>query len=183
MRATFAGDDTVGRKIFAGTASRIAAYATAAPWLPPDAATTPTAGILRVRRFVNAPRTLNDPECCSSSSFSTIGTSPSPKSLPRTSTTGVTRTYGRITSRTSAISRRPTPLPPFTSSPSSCRQRRPRRGRGTRVSPLPSFPVATREHVDIDLASWKSDECGCGRRERDREREEAADYRVVLVAA
>jgi hypothetical protein len=31
MRATFAGDDTVGTKILAGTPSRIAAYATAAP--------------------------------------------------------------------------------------------------------------------------------------------------------
>jgi hypothetical protein len=31
----------VGTKIFAGTFSCIAAYATAAPWLPPDAATTP----------------------------------------------------------------------------------------------------------------------------------------------
>src|SRR5439155_838054 len=38
MRATFAGDDTVGTKILAGTPSRLAAYATAAPWLPPDAA-------------------------------------------------------------------------------------------------------------------------------------------------
>jgi hypothetical protein len=31
MRATFAGDDTVGTKILAGTPSRIAAYATATP--------------------------------------------------------------------------------------------------------------------------------------------------------
>ena len=84
MRATFAGDDTVGTKIFAGTPSRIAAYATAAPWLPPDAATTPVGGILRSSKFVNAPRALNDPECCNSSSFSAIAKSPSPKSFPLT---------------------------------------------------------------------------------------------------
>src|SRR5258708_29848626 len=31
------------------------------PWFPPDAATTPAAGTLRVKRLVKAPRVLNDP--------------------------------------------------------------------------------------------------------------------------
>jgi hypothetical protein len=106
----FAGAATVGTKILARMASRIAAYATAAPWFPPEAAATPTSGILRMSKFANAPRALNDPECCNSSSFSVIGNPASPKSPPLTVTTGVTRTYGRITSRTLSISRRPTPL-------------------------------------------------------------------------
>jgi len=43
-------EETVGTKILAGTPRRIAAYATAAPWFPPDAATTPGAGTSGVRR-------------------------------------------------------------------------------------------------------------------------------------
>ena len=54
-------DETVGTKIFAGMPSRRAAQATATPWLPPDAATTPAGGISRVSRLANAPRALNDP--------------------------------------------------------------------------------------------------------------------------
>src|SRR4029077_4183659 len=37
MGATLAGEETDGTKILAGTFRVIAAYATAAPWLPPDA--------------------------------------------------------------------------------------------------------------------------------------------------
>jgi type IV secretion system protein VirB11 len=33
------------------------------PWLPPEAETTPTAGILRVSRFAKAPRAMKAPEC------------------------------------------------------------------------------------------------------------------------
>ena len=36
MRSILAGEDTVGTKIRAGRPRRIAAYAPAAPWLPPD---------------------------------------------------------------------------------------------------------------------------------------------------
>ena len=43
-RSIFAGDATVGTKIARGMPSRDAAKATATPWLPPDAATTPAAG-------------------------------------------------------------------------------------------------------------------------------------------
>src|SRR5262249_41412189 len=193
------------------------------PWLPPDAATTPAAGILRVNRFVNAPRVLNEPECCRSSSFSTIGKSVSPKSAPRTSTTGVTRTYGRMTSRTSAISRRPTLL-------TSClllsiamlapaRRNAATGGGGGRRGPVPTTWRRTRRaqmepsrpgaahacrvvtrplppplarvpsppcDVDMELASWQSDECGDGRgrrRQGAREREAAADPQLAQVAA
>src|SRR5205814_9563878 len=58
------------------------------------AATTPAAGTSRVRRLANAPRALNEPECCSSSSLKTT--------LP-SSTTGVRRTCGRIRGSTAAI--------------------------------------------------------------------------------
>jgi hypothetical protein len=56
--------------LLAGTPSRIAAWATAAPWLPPDAAATPQDGIGWVSRFANAPCALNERECCRHSSFS-----------------------------------------------------------------------------------------------------------------
>src|SRR4051812_30115042 len=92
----------------AGTFSSRAACATAAPWLPPDAATTPTAGTERRSRLANAPRALKEPDCCSSSSLSTSVTPPRPKSRPSTSTTGVRRMYGRITGSVAAICSRPT---------------------------------------------------------------------------
>src|SRR5205807_1092157 len=79
----------------AGIPRFCAAKATARPWLPPEAATTPAAGISRVRRFVKAPRALKEPACCSSSSLRTSGT-PIPKSAPSTSTMGVRRIYGRM---------------------------------------------------------------------------------------
>ena len=91
QRETLLGQGTVGTKIFAGTFSCIAANATAAPWLPPDAATTPAGGTVCVSRFVNAPRVLNDPARCSSSSFTTTRACARPKSAPATSTTGVRR--------------------------------------------------------------------------------------------
>ena len=73
MRSILAGEDTVGTKILAGMPSRCAAYATATPWLPPDAAATPAGGTSRSRRFVNAPRALNEPAHCSCSSLRVTG--------------------------------------------------------------------------------------------------------------
>ena len=96
MRAILAGDETVGTKIFAGTFSVIAAKATAAPWLPPEAATTPAGGTTRVSRFANAPRVLNEPARCSSSSLIVMGRPASPTSPPSMSTTGVRRMYGAM---------------------------------------------------------------------------------------
>src|SRR5438132_267972 len=64
----------------AGMPRARAANATAAPWLPPDAATTPAAGTSRSSRFANAPRALKDPACWSCSSLSTSGPGGSPKS-------------------------------------------------------------------------------------------------------
>src|SRR5215470_9212021 len=78
-----------------------AAKATAAPWLPPDAATTPAAGTSRSSRLANAPRALNDPACCSCSSLSSSGPAGSPKSARSTLITGVRRTCGAISAWTS----------------------------------------------------------------------------------
>ncbi len=75
IRATFAGDEIVGTKMRAGTPKRCAANATAAPWFPPDAATTPAGGGLRRSRFANAPRALNEPEYWRNSSLRVIRTS------------------------------------------------------------------------------------------------------------
>ncbi len=92
MRSTFAAEEMLGTKIVAVRPSRIAAYATAAPWLPPDAATTPGAGTSRKSRFANAPRVLNEPACCMNSSLSVTVAHRSPSSLPRSSIAGVRRT-------------------------------------------------------------------------------------------
>src|SRR5438445_2020576 len=92
----------------AGTFSSRAACATAAPWLAPQAATTRTAGTCRRRRLANAPRALNEPDCCRSSSLNTSVKPGRPKSRPSTSTTGVRRMYGRITGSVAAICSRPT---------------------------------------------------------------------------
>src|SRR5437867_2467758 len=101
-----AGEQTVGTKIRAGIFNVIAAKATAAPWLPPDAATTPDFGISRVSRFVNAPRALNDPARCVNSSLSVTRRPGMPISPPSTSTTGVRRMYGAMTACTRSMSAR-----------------------------------------------------------------------------
>src|SRR5207248_2550912 len=69
IRSTLAGSEMRGTKIRARTDNFRAARATAAPWLPPEAATTPAAGTSRSRRFANAPRALKEPDCWSSSSL------------------------------------------------------------------------------------------------------------------
>src|SRR5487761_174747 len=95
MRDRLAGEDTSGTKIVAGMPSRDAAKATAAPWLPPDAATTPAAGAGRSRRLANAPLALNDPECWRNSSFSTSGPPGRSSSDRSMRSTGVVRTESR----------------------------------------------------------------------------------------
>src|SRR5258708_11853674 len=106
IRSILTGEDTVGTKTLAGTPRRIAAYATAAPWLPPEAATTPASGISRSSKLVNAPRALNDPACWSCSSLSVRGNDERAKSLPSTTRTGVTRMWGLMISYTLSISGR-----------------------------------------------------------------------------
>src|SRR6266478_340489 len=92
----------------AGISRSRAACATAAPWLPPEAATTPAAGTRRRSRFAKAPRALKEPDCCSSSSLSTSVRPGRPKSRPSTSTMGVKRMCGRISASVAAICSRPT---------------------------------------------------------------------------
>ena len=75
-----------------------AAYATASPKFPPEAATTPASGTSDASILLNAPRGLNDPVCCSSSSFSVSGVS-IPNDPAPVSTTGVVRTCPRMRSR------------------------------------------------------------------------------------
>src|SRR5450631_2139752 len=48
-------------------------------------------------RFANAPRALNEPACCKSSSLKSTRNAPSPKSAPSTSMTGVLRMKGSMT--------------------------------------------------------------------------------------
>ena len=54
-RRTFTGDDVSGTNTSAPTPSSRAAYATASPWFPPDAAITPAAGIGFESRRLNVP--------------------------------------------------------------------------------------------------------------------------------
>ena len=63
-----------GTKISARCPRARATWATATPWLPPDAATTPAAGTSAASTRLKAPRGLNEPACCSSSSLSVSGT-------------------------------------------------------------------------------------------------------------
>src|SRR6202050_1680098 len=86
-----AGEAMLGTKIFAGMPSFIAAKATAAPWFPPDAATTPARGTALLIKWVNAPRTLNGPAVCRDSSLRPMLPEFNPKSSPCTSITGVRR--------------------------------------------------------------------------------------------
>ena len=61
MTAILAGEAISGTKIRALIPSLFAANATAAPWLPPEAAATPAAGTGVDRSVLKAPRALNDP--------------------------------------------------------------------------------------------------------------------------
>src|SRR5216684_434163 len=93
-----------------------AACATAAPWLPPEAATTPASGTRRNKRLAKAPRALNEPDCCRSSSLKIRVMLARPKSPPSTSMVGVRRMCGRMTGSVAAISSLPT-LERFTEHP------------------------------------------------------------------
>lgn len=65
MAATLDGSAPVGTTIVARRPSFPAAYATAAPWLPVDAAMTPRrrASAPSARSLLNAPLVLKDPVC------------------------------------------------------------------------------------------------------------------------
>ena len=80
-----------GTKISARWPSVRAAYATASPKFPPDAAMTPTSGTSEDSSLLNAPRGLNEPVCCVSSSFNVTRAS-SPNAPGPSSSTGVRRT-------------------------------------------------------------------------------------------
>ena len=74
MRAILAaGTDATARRSRPGSPRAAATWATATPWLPPDAATTPAAGTSAASTRLNAPRGLNEPACCSSSSLRVSG--------------------------------------------------------------------------------------------------------------
>src|SRR6478672_1295596 len=79
-----------------------AAYATAAPWLPPDAAITPAPGTLADNKRLKAPRGLKLPVCCSSSSFSVTGRF-IPQSMEFSRMTGVCLTWPPILAAAAAI--------------------------------------------------------------------------------
>jgi 5-carboxymethyl-2-hydroxymuconic-semialdehyde dehydrogenase len=96
-----------------------AAYATARPKFPPEAAITPAGGTSDARSLLNAPRGLNEPVCWVSSSLSVRR--PGRPSAPSPSqSTGVRRTYPAIRSRAASTSARPISS---TSRPSNHRDR------------------------------------------------------------
>ena len=102
-----AGADS-GITTVAATPSAPAASATAMPWLPPLTATTPAARSASDSdvSFAKAPRALNDPVRCSSSSLSVTGTAKC-AARPGLGRVGVRSTYGATRSaaaRTSAMS-------------------------------------------------------------------------------
>ena len=82
-----------------------AASATAMPWLPPLTATMPAArsASLSDRIFANAPRALNEPERCSSSSLSVTGT-PRWAVSPGLGSVGVRSTCGAMRSAAARMS-------------------------------------------------------------------------------
>gem|GEM_PF-3962245 len=90
--------------------------ATAMPWLPPLTATTPAprSAVPRASSRLAAPRTVNDPVRCNTSSLAVTGT-PSRSARPGAGTVGVRRTYGAI--RRAAASICAYPIMPGTPSP------------------------------------------------------------------
>ena len=95
------GVDVDGTKISAGCPRRFAAYATARPKFPPDAARTPVSSMSAVSMRLNAPRGLNDPVCWSSSSLRTSRPG-APNAFRSSSAVGVRRTH--VPSRSLAFS-------------------------------------------------------------------------------
>src|SRR2546421_4554467 len=92
----------------AGAPSSRAAHATAWPWLPALAATTPAASSSgsRLESFVYAPRTLNEPVRCRFSALRLPGLAASRDSVSE-GKTGVTRATPASRSRARSISGRP----------------------------------------------------------------------------
>src|SRR5436190_2899302 len=95
-------------KTRAGAPSSRAAHATAWPWLPALAATTPAARASGSsdESFVNAPRTLNDPVRCRHSTLHRTGR-PTSREKVSLGYTGVTRATPAITARARSISGSP----------------------------------------------------------------------------
>src|SRR5262249_2481882 len=92
-------------KIVAEIPSSRAAHATAWPWLPALAATTPAARSAgdRLETVLNAPRILNEPVRCKFSAFSTTSRPIRWESMPKPYT-GVTRACAPIRSRAARTS-------------------------------------------------------------------------------
>ena len=103
MRSRFIAGLVDGTKISAWWPRRCAANATAAPWLPPDAAIRPASGMFSAARIrLNAPRDLNEPAYCNSSSFRATPW-PRPSSPGRVEMIGVRRMYGEMRARAAPI--------------------------------------------------------------------------------
>jgi hypothetical protein len=64
---------------------------------------TPVLGMPRIRRLAKAPRVLNEPACCMSSSFKLRRPAGKPNSVPSISIAGVRRMRGRISRSAAAI--------------------------------------------------------------------------------
>src|SRR5690606_15798982 len=101
MRLIFDSGEVVGTKMSASLRGVVAAWATASPWFPPEAATTRSASGRAVRNE-KAPLTLNAPVFWSCSSFR--------KRFGSTSSTGVFRMWGRIRSAAASMSARDTSI-------------------------------------------------------------------------
>src|SRR5690606_12215399 len=106
-RATFTAGAVSGTNTSAGAPDRDAAYAKASPALPPEAATIPASGSRpssrAARTWLNAPRALNDPVCCVSSSFSHIRAAGA-SGAGSTSSSGVLRTRPAMRAAAAATS-------------------------------------------------------------------------------
>src|SRR3954451_8041614 len=99
MASTCSAGAVSGTKMRVGMPSRWPTWATARPWLPPDAATSAVGGSGAESTLVKAPRALNEPECWKSSSFNVTG-------RPATSTSriGVRRIHGAIRATAAGMS-------------------------------------------------------------------------------
>ena len=112
--AAAAAGAAAGITTVAATPSAPAASATARPWLPPLTAATPATRCsgVSVSSLWNAPRTLNEPVRCNSSSFTVTG-APSSADSPGLGTVGVRSTWSAI--RCAAAVTSSTPSNSFTS--------------------------------------------------------------------
>ena len=95
-RRTLASAATPGTNTSARCPNRAAPHATATAWLPPDAATTPSGPMARLRKWFATPLALKLPLCWTISSFRTSSRRGIPRSSPTTRSTGVRRTWGAM---------------------------------------------------------------------------------------